>query len=122
MEPKVIAVVDDEESVRSATSSLLRSIGYSCTSFSSAVALVDHGFGGVDCICSDIQMPDMSGLQLAAVLASAPASPPLVLMTAYADEYVATTAQELGVTALLEKPLRADLLVDAIEAALASRT
>lgn len=119
MEPKVIAVVDDEESVRCATSSLLRSMGYSCTSFAGALALVENGFEGVDCICSDIQMPGMSGLELAAVLASTAGSPPLVLMTAYADEYVATTSQKLGVVALLEKPLNADLLIDAVEAALA---
>ena len=118
MEPRIIAVVDDEETVRFATSSLLRSMGYRCTTFPSAVALIEQGFDGVDCICSDIQMPGMTGLELASVLARMPGSPPLVLMTAYADDYVAATSQAFGVTALLEKPLVADLLIEAVEAAL----
>lgn len=106
--------------MRFATSSLLRSMGYNCTTYAGALALVAHGFEGVDCICSDIQMPGMTGLELASVLVSTPGAPPLVLMTAYADEYVAVTSQAFGVTALLEKPLIADLLVEAIEAALAA--
>ncbi|MDX7951847.1 response regulator [Lichenihabitans sp. Uapishka_5] len=118
MGARVIAVVDDEPSVRSATASLLRSMGYACVTFGGARDLVETTFQGLDCVCSDIQMPGMSGMDLAEHCASHPGAPPLLLMTAYYDEHVASACRKLGVCAVLEKPLDADLLMEAIERAL----
>jgi CheY-like chemotaxis protein len=66
-----IAVIDDDDGVRMSLSSLVRSLGYEVRTYGSAVAfLEDAGSGAVDCIITDLQMPQMSGEQLQAQLVS----------------------------------------------------
>jgi FixJ family two-component response regulator len=121
LRPGLIAIVDDEPLVRSATFSLLRSLGFDCRAFSSGEELLREELGDFACVLSDIQMPGMTGIILAQTLHARASDLPIVLMTAYPNER-AQALQEAGYVAdLLEKPLDGDLLHASIQAAMRSR-
>jgi FixJ family two-component response regulator len=113
----VIAIVDDEPLVRSATSSLLRSLGFDCRTFASGEELLREELGTYRCVLSDIQMPGMTGVVLAQRLRERAADLPIVLMTAYPNERAQAMHAAGYVADLLEKPLDGDLLLSAIEGA-----
>ncbi|MDO6414209.1 response regulator [Sphingomonas sp. BIUV-7] len=116
----LIAVIDDDALVRAATTSLLRSMGYDCCDFASADAFLSDRDCRYDCVVSDIQMPGMSGIELAHVLKSLTPRPPVILITAYPDAR-AIAAKTSGVaSALLEKPLDGDLFLAAVQSAIKS--
>lgn len=115
MKIRLIAIVDDEPMVRSATSSLLRSFGFDCRTFASGEELLQEELGSYDCVLSDIQMPGMTGVVLAQRIHERVSDLPIVLMTAYPDER-AHALREVGcISSLLEKPLDGDLLYATIE-------
>lgn len=115
----LIAIIDDDELVRNATSSLLRSLGYSTTIYQSADEFVGTEHGDVDCILSDLQMPGLSGLDLGRRLKDEGSGIPMILMTAFPTPGVRAQASALELSSLLEKPLNADRLADAVAQALA---
>ncbi len=119
MRAALIAVIDDEELVRNATSSLLRSLGYSTTIFRSADEFVSAQHDGVDCILSDLQMPGLSGLDLGQRLKEQGSEIPMILMTAFPTAGVLAQVRALELSDLLEKPLNADRLAGAVAHALA---
>lgn len=106
----LVAIVDDEQLVRSATSSLLRSLGFECRMFESAEALLLQDLGSFACVLSDIQMPGMSGVALAQRILERDGHPPVVLMSAYPNEQALDLRDRRVVVALLDKPLDSDLL------------
>jgi FixJ family two-component response regulator len=117
----LIAIVDDESLVRSATSSLLRSLGFDCRTFSSGEELLCQELHPFACILSDIQMPGMTGLALAQALLRRGLHPPIVLMTAYPDERAQALHEAGHIHDVLEKPLDGELLQASIEAAIRAR-
>lgn len=115
---RLIAVVDDDPLVRSATTSLLRSSGYDCCVFSSAEEFLRDDPCDYDCVVSDIQMTGMSGVELAHLLHKQVTRPPVILITAY-PEAPAAKAKSTGIVVdLLEKPLDANALLGAVENAI----
>ena len=112
-----IAVVDDNDLVRGAVSSLLRSMGHRTHVFDCGDAFLSSGVV-VDCVLTDLQMPGRSGLAVAAELASHDRPPRIILMTAHADPTLASRCEKLGFAALLEKPLDSKLLIAAVEKAI----
>jgi FixJ family two-component response regulator len=106
----LVAIVDDEQLVRSATSSLLRSLGFECRMFESAEALLAEDFCSFACVLSDIQMPGMSGVALAQRIVKRSDHPPVVLMSAYPNEQALDLRDRRVIVALLDKPLDSDLL------------
>ncbi|WP_294444825.1 response regulator [uncultured Sphingomonas sp.] len=118
----LIAIVDDDPAVRAATSSLLRSHDYRCSTFASAEELLGEDIRAFGCILSDIQMPGMSGIDLAQRVRASDHPVPLILMSAYLNERAASLYALGYVTRLLEKPLDASLLASAVQDALASRS
>jgi len=115
---RLIAVVDDDPLVRSATMSLLRSFGYDCCDFSSAEEFLRDDECDYGCVVSDIQMTGMSGVELAHLLHKQTTPPPVILITAY-PEAPAAKAKSTGiVVGLLEKPLDGDALLGAVRIAL----
>jgi len=115
---RLIAVIDDDPLVRSATTSLLRSFGYDCCGFNSAEEFLRGDRGGYDCVVSDIQMPGMSGVELAHLLHKQATPPPVILITAY-PEAPAAKAKSTGIVVdLLEKPLDGGALLDAVRIAI----
>jgi FixJ family two-component response regulator len=122
-EDRPIAVIDDDESMRKSLEGLLRSLGHTVRVFDSADAFLACGgpAAGYGCIVSDIQMPGTSGIELQLRLKAAGDAPPLILMTAFANEITRTRATEAGATCFLAKPFDANRLIECIERALAAR-
>jgi FixJ family two-component response regulator len=115
----LIGVVDDDESVRDALSSLIRSAGYRCAVFPSAEAFLDSGqLDETDCALLDVRMPGLSGLQLQARLREIRSSLPVIFVTAQADEELRKRALRDGAAAFLGKPFNDEALLAAIRAAL----
>ena len=115
----LIAAVDDDEAVRSAISSLLRSVGYRCIGFGSAEAFLE--FGGLtetDCALFDIRMPGMDGLDLQITLAERKCKIPVIYVTASPDAELRARAFRQGAIAFLTKPFGEEDLLDAIDHAL----
>jgi FixJ family two-component response regulator len=118
--PRAIAIVDDDDLVRSATASLVRALGFSSRSFASAVAYLEADTSDIACVISDVQMPELSGIQLQQRLAQRGDAPPLLLMTAFPDERLRAQALGAGAVAFLEKPIDGDALLEILERALVS--
>src|SRR5882762_5301434 len=82
----LIGVVDDDESVRDALSSLLRSAGYRCAVFPSAEVFLESGcLRETDCIVLDVRMPGMSGPDLQHKLREVDGSHPIIFITGHAE-------------------------------------
>jgi FixJ family two-component response regulator len=116
-----IAVVDDDESVREALTSLLRSAGFSAQTYASAEEFLrSGGLRDAECLILDVRMPGIGGVELQHYLAMAGDDIPIIFITAHGDEH--TRAQALGpnVVDFLLKPFSDDALLEAINRALGS--
>jgi FixJ family two-component response regulator len=117
----LIGVVDDDESIRDALSSLLRSAGYKCALFPSAEAFLESGrLSETDCMLLDIQMPGLTGLELQLQLREMKCSIPVIFVTAHADHHLRAKALAQGATAFFGKPFSDGALLGAINSALHS--
>jgi FixJ family two-component response regulator len=111
--PPCIAVVDDDEDVRTALDALLGSFDYTTALFETAdELLVSSGIGKIGCIVSDLQMPGTSGLQLARAVRCLDI--PFILITAYPTPEVQKQAALAGVRLLLVKPFESSELIDGL--------
>jgi len=118
---KLVALVDDDESVRESLPDLLRSFGYEVEPFDSAEAFLASGVQErTNCLVLDVAMPGMSGPELQQELAQRGRATPIVFITAHADERVRATVLRRGAVAYLTKPFSADVIIDALNAALGS--
>src|SRR5271170_6976936 len=83
----VVSIVDDDDSVRIAMGSLVRSLGYEACLFASAEAFLDSlDVTDTSCLIADIQMPGMSGLDLQSELHIRQRYIPTIFITAFAEE------------------------------------
>ena len=117
MKPTVF-VVDDDDAVRDSTTVLLESAGHRVQSFADPrdfLEVVDKGMTG--CVIIDHFMPGLSGLDVVDRLLADKCGLPVILLTGNADEVLETRAAKKGVFRLLEKPFRADRLLELIEEA-----
>lgn len=114
-----ISVIDDEASVRKATGSLVRSLGFEARVFCSAEEFLASAEGlGSDCIISDVQMPGMGGIGLYQELASRRSAVPFIFITSFSEEGV---RRRLGDDVrILRKPFDAGALAAHIDYALGS--
>jgi FixJ family two-component response regulator len=110
-----VYIVDDDESVRTALSRLMRSAGIesrayeSCERFLAEVHNEGHG-----CILMDITMPRMNGMELIARLKEKGIAFPVIAVSARDDDEIRQTAMDLGVQFFLRKPVDDQALIDAI--------
>jgi FixJ family two-component response regulator len=115
----VVGIVDDDEAVRTALSSLIRSTGYDAALFASAEAFLrSENRDQVDCLIIDICMPGLSGLELQRALLEENPGVPVIILSVYANELRARALHQHAVAAL-QKPLSDDALLGAIDLALA---
>ena len=115
----LIAIVDDDESVRETTKGLMRSMGFSAESFGSAEDFLDSAhLSRTACLVADVNMPRMSGLDLHQHLAAAGKVIPTILITAYPNERVRTRALNAGVLCYLAKPFAEGDLLGCLRTAL----
>jgi two-component system response regulator FixJ len=115
----VIHIVDDDASVRAATSFLLRSHGYATQIYSSGVELLETARLLRGCILLDLRMPEMDGFAVQAELARRDSDLAVILMTGHGDIPSAVRALKLGATDFVEKPFEETALIQSVEQALA---
>jgi FixJ family two-component response regulator len=119
----LISVVDDDESVREATTGLMRSVGYSVVAFPCAEDfLQSQEMTRTTCLIADVNMPGMSGLDLHRQLSASGKPFPTILITAYPDERVRQGAMSAGVICYLTKPFDEPDLLSCLHTVVPSTT
>lgn len=119
-ETPVISIVDDDESVREAIESLMKSVGYIARVFSSAGDfLSSEHLDDTGCLILDVQMPGMSGLELQNRLVASKSRIPIIFISAHGDADTRTRALDAGAVGFLQKPFSEDALLNAINLSLA---
>lgn len=119
----LVSVVDDDASVRESLPDLLKDLGFAVGAFSSADEFLASGVvDRTDCLILDVAMPGMTGPDLQSELIRRGHRVPIVFITARPDEAVRTRVLENGAVAYLSKPFGDTALLDAIRAALSSRS
>jgi FixJ family two-component response regulator len=117
----LVAVVDDDASLRDATQNLLEAAGFATVAFGSAQRFLDSARRrDVSCLVTDMRMPGMTGLELFQALVASDAAIPTVLITAYPDEDVRSTVRKAGIRCYLSKPFSPEQLCECVRSAIAS--
>jgi FixJ family two-component response regulator len=115
----LVAVVDDDESVRESLPDLLREFGFAAQSFSSAEEfLTSASLAKTRCLILDIAMPGMTGLDLQRDLKLRGQSIPIIFISAHKDEVVHKRAFQQGAVEFLFKPFSDTALLQALNTAL----
>jgi FixJ family two-component response regulator len=115
----LIAIVDDDVSMRAAISLVLQLHGLRTQSFVSAEAFLDAATDReTACIVVDVRLPGIDGLELQDRLSRVPDSPPVIVISAHADDRAKARALGAGAVAFLPKPFTEDQLVETIDVAL----
>ena len=119
IETALISIVDDDESIREAIQSLLRSVGFRAKTFASAEQFLQSDqIENTACLILDVRMPGMSGLELQRRLIATQCRIPIVFVTAHGDEEARSRALQEGAVEFLLKPFSEEALLNAIQAAL----
>src|SRR6267142_5113778 len=114
----LVFVVDDDDSILRSVARLLRQLGYASLLFPSAEAFADHDdFDSAVCVLLDINLGDVSGIELRHRLKAANISVPIIYMTGNDNPAVRTAALQSGCLAYLTKPFSAVSLKDVIQTA-----
>src|SRR5580692_2525525 len=93
----LVSIVDDDDAIRAATESLVRSLGFEARTFASAdLFLQSSSLQETQCLVLDVQMPNMSGIELQDRLSELGFEIPIIFVTAYPDEAVRRRAMEAG--------------------------
>ena len=116
----VIAIVDDDRSIREALDDLILSCGYQSRLFTSAEEyFATQDRASIDCMLVDVKMPGLNGIELQAALnAQDTPKPPMIFMTSYSDNKTRAAAMSGGAFAFLGKPVNFGQLVQCLEQAL----
>jgi FixJ family two-component response regulator len=119
-ERPLVAIVDDDESIRNATRDLLRAAGFSTATFEDAESFLGSASrASASCVVADIRMPGMTGLELYQTLVASGDGIPTVIITAHPEDVTRSRAREAGITCYLSKPFAPDELVECVREALA---
>jgi FixJ family two-component response regulator len=115
-----VYVVDDDAPVLRAVSRLLRLAGFHVETFSSPRRFLDHhDSAAASCLVLDLSMPDLNGLEVQQTLLSERKPLPIIFLTGNADVPTSVSAMKQGASDFLTKPVERDVLVQAVNEALA---
>jgi FixJ family two-component response regulator len=115
-----IFVIDDDVAVQDSLKALLESADLEVATYGSGLDfLADHERHGHGCVVLDLDLPVMSGLEVLEALAKRDSDMPVIIITGRADRATRDRSLRTGAVALLEKPMRGELLLNAIDQALA---
>src|SRR2546425_5409271 len=116
---KMVAIVDDDDLMRSALQGLLKAVGLPAQAFASAEEfLKSDERHQIACLIADIRMPGMSGLELQAQLNNERCRIPIIFITAHGDEKMRMQALRAGAVEFLAKPFDDEVLLESVRAAL----
>ena len=119
--PSLVSVVEDDQFFRESMKRLMRSLGYSVETYSSAADfLASPRLVETACLIADVHMPTMTGAELYRHLIDAGYAIPTILVTAYPDDDVRTRALNDGIVCYLRKPVDEKHLLQCVRAALDS--
>jgi FixJ family two-component response regulator len=114
-----VFVVDDDASIREALSSLMRSIGLSVETFSSAKEFLRHKKSEAPgCLVLDVRLPGLSGIELQRELTAVNNQIPIIFITGHGDIPMSVRAMKAGAVEFLTKPFRDQDLLDAVQQAI----
>jgi FixJ family two-component response regulator len=117
----LIAVIDDDNSFRTALFESLCSLGYSVRAFASAEEFIAAGdASSYSCLITDIHMPGMSGIDLKKFLMVRGCPVPVIMITARGESGLEAMARDSGAVCLLRKPFETDTLTGFLQRALDS--
>jgi FixJ family two-component response regulator len=118
---KLVAIVDDDDLMRSALGGLLKAVGFPTQEFASAEEFLNYGQQHqIGCLIADIRMPGISGLELQAKLNADRCRIPIIFITAHGDEKMRMQALRAGAVEFLAKPFDDEALLVSVRAALES--
>lgn len=114
----IVHVIDDDDTVRASLVTLLQAAGYAVTAYSSAAEFLE----GLDqapsgCVLTDVQMPEITGLDLLRRLSDRLDEFPVIVLTGAADVPIAVEALKNGALDLIEKPYSGETIVAAVRQA-----
>ena len=119
-ERPLVAVVDDDKSLRNATRDLLKAAGFSADTFEDAESFLRSASrANTACLVADMRMPGMSGLELHQALVASGDEIPTVLITARPEASALSRARAAGITCYLTKPFAPDEFLECVRDALA---
>jgi FixJ family two-component response regulator len=120
LEGPLVAIVDDDKSIRNATQDLLKAAGFSTATFEDAESFLGSASrASAACLVADMRMPGMSGVELYQALVASGHSIPTVIITAHPEEVTQARARVAGLTCYLIKPFTPDELLECVHEALA---
>jgi FixJ family two-component response regulator len=115
----IVSIVDDDESMRAVTCSLIRSLGLTAYGFASAEEFLrSPRLTETSCLISDVQMPSMSGIELQSALISQGYKIPTIFFTAFPDEAIEARAMRAGAVGFLSKPFDSQDMIRCIDMAM----
>ena len=122
-----VHVIDDDDAVRDSLSEIFSCESIAVATYPSAAAFLDHierldpaYVLEADCVVTDVEMPQMSGIELARRLKEINALVPVIVMTARTSPALAAEAVSAGAVTFLPKPLDDDALLAAVRSAFAA--
>src|SRR6202789_1725725 len=118
---KMVAIVDDDDLMRTALQGLLKSAGLLAHAFASAEEFLRSGHQhNTGCLITDIRMPGMSGLELQANLNADHCRIPTIFITPHGDAKMRMQAMRAGAVEFLAKPFNDEALLESVRAAMES--
>lgn len=118
---RLVAIVDDDDLMRTALQGMLKSVGLTSQAFASAEEFLKSGQQRqTACLITDIRMPGMSGLELQAKLNAEHCKIPTIFITAHGDTRMRMQALRAGAVEFLAKPFDDEALLGSVRAALQS--
>jgi FixJ family two-component response regulator len=119
--PELVAIVDDDESIRSSLLGLMKAMDFRSQAFESAEEYLKSGEQrNTACLITDIRLPGISGLELQSKLNADRHRIPIIFITGHGDEKVRMQALRAGAVEFLMKPFDDQAMIDSIRAALES--
>ena len=115
----IISIVDDDASVREGLADLVSSMGFQAKTFRRAGHfLKSHWLRNTSCLIADVQMPEMTGLELYSALVDLGIKMPTILITAFPNNDDRDRALDAGVSCYLTKPFEKGELITRIRSTL----
>ena len=114
----MIAIVDDDESVRESTSALVRSLGYAARTFPSVEKFPCSNLNDTSCLILDVRLKGLSGIELQERLIGEGRRTPIIFVTAVSDERIRNQVLEAGAIGILSKPFSDARLASCLASAL----
>jgi FixJ family two-component response regulator len=117
--PQLVAIIDDNELVRSSLEGLMKFVGIPALAFTHAEEfLSSERKSEIACLILDIRLPGMSGLELQSKLNAEHCRIPIIFITAHGDEKARIRAMRAGAVEFLTKPYDNEALLQSVRAAL----